>query len=207
MSKTILALLVVSACRKVERPGDFVDASTRDGGHDASATSSTDTRMSDAGPSDASADASAKDVAVESDAGADPLPARTTEELTLRMRHLAEALASDNIDLGRDALYPRAAFVTLHESKDAARAYDAHALPAFRKDLHRLHRKTKGAAHIKYVSFDVGQVSASAHSKDWKTPVHMAHHAKLVVSIEGKAVSIPVTELIAHKGYWYVLKI
>jgi hypothetical protein len=138
-----------------------------------------------------------------------PVPPRQSEELTQRMHHLVDAISNDNADLGRDAFYPRAAFLKEHEAKDPAKLWDQKILPAFKKNVHKLSKKLNGQAHVKFQSFDLGQVSehVAPHAHEWLIPTHQAHHAKLIVMLDGKPVTIPVTELVAHRGYWYVTKL
>jgi hypothetical protein len=198
LTPVILGFSLFFACKKIERPG--LDAGMADVGSIRDAAP--DAR--DAGH-EAGVDAGEAIVVV--DAGPQPVPPRHSEELTLRMRHLAEAVASDNMDLGRDALYPRDAFVAFYDSKDNGRYWDKRVATAFRKELARLHRRTKNVANAKFVSFDVGQVTENANKKDWRIPVHMAHHAKLTLSIDGKVVTLTVAELVAHHGHWYVLRL
>lgn len=137
------------------------------------------------------------------------LPASTSDELTLRMRHLLEAIVQDNADLARDALYPRDGFILLRDAKDPGKTWDQRVHAPFQKAVHRTHQRTKGIENAKYVAFEVGQsgVRVGAKNREWKRDVFRAGHARLVFTIDGKAKHIEVGELVSYKGAWYVLRL
>jgi hypothetical protein len=198
----VFLTLVFGACKKIEyAPRE--DAGTSDAGKRDAATERPDAgTTTDGGLSDASAGGS-------SDAGltAGALPARTSDELTLRMRHLMEAIVNDNADLGRDALYPRKDFLKRSSTKDPSHYWDKRIYEAFQKSIHRLHKKIHGVDRAKFQSFDVGTVSGSVQSKEWTGITHQSKHGKLLMMIDGKPVTIPVAELVAYDGHWYLLKL
>ncbi len=137
------------------------------------------------------------------------LPPSTSDELTLRMRHLLEAITQDNADLARDALYPRDGFILLRDAKDPGKTWDQRVHAPFQKAVHRTHQRTKGIEDAKYVAFEVGQAGARvpAKGREWKRDVFRAGHARLVFTIDGKAKHIEVAELVSYKGAWYVLRL
>jgi hypothetical protein len=202
---TFAAAVACTPSAKVELPKDAgKDGAARllpDAGHDAGARA--------AGELDAGKDGALDAGGLAPEGMITPVPARVSEELTQRMHHLVDAISNDNADLARDAFYPRAAFLKEHEAKDPAKLWDQKVLTGFKKNVHKLNKKLNGQAHVKFQSFDVGQVSEHVppHSREWLIPTHQAHHAKLIVMLDGKPVTIPVTELVAHRGYWYVTKL
>ncbi len=137
------------------------------------------------------------------------LPEITSDELTLRMRHLLEAIAQDNADLARDTLYPRDGFILLRDAKDPGKTWDQRVQAPFRKAVHRTHQRTKGIENAKYVAFEVGGsgVRVTARNREWKRDVFRAGHARLVFTIDGKAKHIEVGELVSYKGAWYVMRL
>jgi hypothetical protein len=202
---TFAAAVACTTSTRVELPKDAgKDGATRafsDAGHDAG--------VRDAGELAASNDAAPDASALAPEGMISPVPPRVSEELTQRMHHLVDAISNDNVDLARDAFYPRAAFLKEREAKDPAKLWDQNVLTGFKKNVHKLNKKLNGQAHVKFQSFDLGQVSEHVppHSREWLIPTHQAHHARLIVMLDGKPVTIPVTELVAHRGYWYVTKL
>jgi hypothetical protein len=195
--------MAVWACKKIEyaprEDGGAADAGKRDAATEARFDAGS---SADAGPNDAGTDASS-----DAGLGAGALPARTSDELTLRMRHLMEAIVNDNADLGRDALYPRKDFLKRSTAKDPARYWDKRVYEAFQKAIHRQHNKVHGMARAKFQSFDVGTVSGSVQSKEWSGITHQAKHGKLLMMIDGKPATIMVEELVGYDGHWYILKL
>src|SRR5436190_12322773 len=62
----------------------------------------------------------------------DSLPPSSSPELTMRARHLLEAIAQDNPDLAADILFPRDAWINLHDVQDPAKQWDEKVQGAFK---------------------------------------------------------------------------
>lgn len=194
-------VLVLLACKKIEYapPEDAgADGGKRDGG-----------LLVDAGARDGEAPDAAAPAVPAIVPESHTVPPRQSDELTLRMRHLMEAIANDNADLGRDLLYPRKAFLKAHEGKDTAKLWDDTIYGAFKKEVHRLHTKIPGIARATFQSYDVGQVASDVppRAREWVSLTHHARHGKLILIVDRKPVVIPIGELVAHNGYWYLVKL
>jgi len=151
--------------------------------------------------------AGAPDTGAPSDA--ENLPPATSDELTLRARHLFEAIVQDDPDLGVDMLFPRDAWILSRDATDPGKQWDGKVAPAFRRAVHALHRRTKGIEHAQLVSFEIGRtvVQATPRRKEWTMPLWDVHHAHLTFTLDGRTMRWDVSELAAWRGAWYVTKL
>ncbi|HEY2513446.1 MAG TPA: hypothetical protein VGI39_21405 [Polyangiaceae bacterium] len=174
---------------------------TADAGRDARAA------VTDGGVDGAGATTSAGGDSSANDNGA--LPAATSDELTLRARHLFEAIVRDNPDLGSDLLFPRDAFVLSHDANDPGRVWDVKMATAFRRGVHTLHKRTKGVERAQFVSFEIGRTvtQATPSRHEWKEPLWHVRHARLTFTLDGREARFEISELTAWKGAWYVTKL
>jgi hypothetical protein len=178
------------------------------------------------GDGDAGADAAAFDLDGGDDAGdegaADAVDGGDAElrlppesdELTARGKHLLEAIVQGNPDLAGDMLLARDAYQKLREEADPSRSYDRKVTPGFARSVGLLHKRTKGIEGAQFVSFEIGgsitqapPPSTTGRRHEWKRPVWRAHHAKLVFTVNGKTERFDVSELVAWRGSWYVLRL
>ncbi len=141
-------------------------------------------------------------------AGDDLQPPASSEELGTRMKHLVEAIAQDNPDLAKDILYPRDAYKDLKDAKDPAKLWDKKVDGAFKRTVHRLHKRLKGGAPT-FSSFAIGPGVELARTKksDLKRPAWRVKHSKLTFLADGKMHAIEITEMTAYRGSWYVTKL
>jgi hypothetical protein len=162
----------------------------------------------DAGDARAPAASSASSLAYDSGILDEQIPATTSEDLTTRTRHLLEAIAHDNPELGADMIFPRDAYVTARDAADPGRAWETKVHGLFVKQLHRLSKK-KGIEQAQYVSFELGHsVTQSVPKKhEWKKPLWKVKHAKLTFTIEGKTHRLDIAEMTAWRGAWYVTRL
>jgi hypothetical protein len=141
------------------------------------------------------------------------LPPAQSDELTARGKHLLEAISQGNPDLAGDMLLSRDAYQKLRDESDPSRSYDRKVAPSFQRAVGQMHKRNKGIETAQFVSFEIGgsitqapsPSSTSTRRHEWKRPVWRAHHAKLVVTVNGKMVRLDVAELVAWRGSWYVL--
>lgn len=153
----------------------------------------------DAGPGD---DASALDES--------SMPAMTvTDDLLVRMKHLFEAVTQDNPDLAMDALFPRDGYVSARDVADPQKAWDSKVSGGYRRAIERTHKRTKGIAHAKFVSFELGHAMQQVppKKKDFKKPLWRVKHSKLTFMIDGKTRHLDVAEMTAWRGNWYVTRL
>lgn len=146
------------------------------------------------------------------DAGApadEALPPSGSEDLTQRARHLVEAIAQDNPELAADILFPREAYLQARDSSDPAKAWEKHVRAPFAKQIHTLHKRSKGVEKAELVGIElghsVGQISPK--KKDLKKPLWRVRHSKVTMAVEGKNQRVEVAEMTSWRGAWYVTKL
>ncbi len=135
-------------------------------------------------------------------------PPASSEELGTRMKHLVEAIAQDNPDLAKDLLYPRDAYKELKDAKDPAKLWDKKVDGAFKRTVHRLHKRLKGGAPT-FSSFAIGPgvELAKVRKSDLKKPAWRVKHSRLTFMADGKTHTIEISEMTAYRGSWYVTKL
>ncbi len=158
--------------------------------------------MDGGGAGDAAAGAT-RDAAPSDDTN---LPPASSDELTARAKHLLEAVARDNADLGVDMVFPREGYAAARDAADPGKAWDVKVVAAFRRSVHNLHRRSKGIEHAQFVSFELGhavmQVTPKKH--EWKRPLWRVQRSKLTYTVDGRTQRIEVGEMTSWRGNWYV---
>ncbi len=134
------------------------------------------------------------------------------EELSVRMRHLLEAIAANNTDLASDVLFPRDAFLacfTPKEGQDPQKVWEKKFAGNLRHQLERAHKNTKGIDHARFVSFELGRqiVQLSPKKRDLNKPLWRVKHSKLTFTVDGKTKQLDIAEMTAWRGAWYVTRI
>lgn len=137
------------------------------------------------------------------------MPASGGEDLTLRMRHLLEAISQNNADLASDALFPRDAYVATKDSPDPPKSWEKRVSVPFRRSVERTHKRMKGIQHARFVSFELGHsiVQITPKKKDFKKPLWRVKHSKLTFMIDGKERHLDIAEMTAWRGAWYVTRL
>jgi hypothetical protein len=174
-------------------------------------TSAAASAAADAGPSDAGKDADAADAraALVADAAPDEsmIPATSSDELTTRAKHLLEAIAAGNADLATDMMFPRDGYVSSHDSKEATKLWDKKVSAPFKRHVSSLHKR-KGMDRAQFVSIDLGhsvsQITPKKH--DWNKPLWRVKGSSLSYIVDGKTLKVPIAEMIAWHGAWYVTR-
>jgi hypothetical protein len=146
------------------------------------------------------------------DAGApadDSLPAFTSDELTTRAKHLLEAIQKDEPDLATDIVFPRDAYLAVKDVPDPGKSWDAKVLAAFKRDVHALHRRTKGVERALFTSFELGQPASEAMPKrhDLKRMLWRSRRSRLGFTIDGKPSHFDLVEMTGWRGAWYVTRL
>jgi len=172
-----------------------------DGGADARFTASA--RL------DAATDALSAADAAEAGPADDAMPDATSLTLTVRARHLLEAIAKDSPDLATDVIFPRDGYLLARDDKDPAKVWDAKLKPAFARDVGRLNKRMKGAVRAIFVSFELGKqiVRITPKKHDYRSPLWRVKHSSLQVTIDGRDHRIDVAEMVAWRGNWYVTRL
>jgi hypothetical protein len=209
--RTVLALaflgLGLAACRSSSAASErdaSTDAQARTEAGVASDGGATTTTSGTAGAIGSTAPAS--DAGLAEDLA---LPAATSDELTLRARHLFEAIAADNPDLGSDMLFPRDAWMSSRDANDPGKQWDAKTASGFRRAVHALHKRTKGIERAKFVSFEIGRTvtQATPRHKEWRLPIWESHRGHITFTLDGRTMRWDVAELAAWRGAWYLTRL
>jgi len=131
------------------------------------------------------------------------------EDLTIRMRHLLEAVAQNNSDLAGDAVFPRDAFLSVKDGPDPQKVWEKKISQGFRHQVERTHKHMKGIDHARFVSFELGHsiVQLTPKKKDFKKPLWRVKHSKLTFTIDGKTRHLDIAEMTAWRGAWYVTRL
>jgi hypothetical protein len=138
----------------------------------------------------------------------DSMPA-PAEEMTVRARHLLEAIANDNAALASDILFPRDGWSAMRDALDPGKDWDRRVAAPFRNAVHSLSRRHDDLARAQFVSLELGgamaQATASAHG--WKKALWTVHGSRLTFVVDGRTRTLPVRELTAWRGAWYVTRL
>jgi hypothetical protein len=170
---------------------------------------------SDAGDAASRADAGIVEAGLDAtgaapDAGLDEaLPPSSSDEMTTRMKHLLDAIAHDNPDLATDMLFPRDAYLAARDSSDPGKSWDNKVQTVYQKNIHTLHKRTKGVEKAQFMSFELGHnvQQATPKKRDWKRPVWRVKHSRLTFTVDGKMQRIEIQEMTGWHGNWYVTKL
>jgi len=136
------------------------------------------------------------------------IPPTASEELTTRAKHLLEAIAAGNPDLAVDIVFPRDGYIAARDTTDAAKLWDKKVSAIFKKQVGHLHKK-KGIDRAQFVSIELGHsvTQIAPHRHDWKKPVWRVKGSHLAYMIDGKPFKVPIAEMVAYKGAWYVTRL
>jgi len=158
------------------------------------------TAIAPAGTAEAGADGGADDAV---------LPPSSSPELTARAKHLLEAIAHDDPGLATDIVFPRDAYLLAKDAADPGKQWDTKVITAFTRQIHAMHRHTKGIERAQFVTFDLGEpvVQAVPKKRDLKRSLWRVRHSRLTYTIDGKAQHIDLAEMLSWRGAWYVTRI
>jgi hypothetical protein len=191
---TGLALLLSVGCKHQERLSAQGDL---DGSADAHAQLQD---AGEAGSAPALADAAPPD---------DSIPAPSSEDLTVRARHLLEAIAKDNSDLGTDILFPRDGWLATRDAADPGKDWDKRVAAPFRRSVHALSRGREDLDRAQQVTLEIGhtvvQVTPRRHS--WKKPLWTVRGSRLTYVVDGHTRTLSIHEMTAWRGAWYVTRL
>jgi|HubBroStandDraft_1064217.scaffolds.fasta_scaffold89023_3 hypothetical protein len=172
---------------------------------------STDAASKDAAVGDAEAGAPAVTAAALVEAGPpdDAIPPSSSDELTERARHLLEAIGKDEADLANDILFPRDAWLATRDAGDPGKDWDTHAATPFRKAVHALSRHHHDLDRAQFASLEVGHALAQATTRrhGWKKALWVVHGSRLSFVVDGRTHTLPIREMTAWRGAWYVTRL
>lgn len=184
------AALGLVGCRALRNAG---------GGRDSAADAA-----ADAGSGDAQAS-----LAPDTGPADDAIPATSSEDLTLRSRHLLEAIAKDDSSLASDILFPRDGWMATRDTADAGREWEKRAAGPFRRAVHALSRRHRDVDRAEFVSIELGHAMAQATPQrhGWKKALWKVTGSRLTFVIDGRTRTLPVREMTAWRGAWYVTRL
>jgi hypothetical protein len=182
------------------------------------AAACTPTGSAKAGAPDAGSDAKgaldaggSAQVAAAPDASTDEmlLPPSSSEELTTRARHLLDAVRHDDPGLALDIVFPRDAYLLVKDAADPGKQWDTKVITLFQRQVHALHRRTRGIDRAQFVTFEIGEpvVQAVPKKHDLRRSLWRVRHSRLTYTIDGKAMHIDFSEMLSWRGSWYVTKL
>jgi hypothetical protein len=139
----------------------------------------------------------------------DAIPAATSDELSVRARHLLEAIAKDNSDLGSDMLFPRDGWLATRDAADPGKDWDRRVAGPFRRSVHMLSRRHADLDRAQQVTLEIGhtvvQVTPRRHS--WKKPLWTVRGSRLTYVVDGHTRTLSIHEMTAWRGAWYVTRL
>ncbi len=135
------------------------------------------------------------------------IPPTSSDELNARARHLLEAIAAGNSELASDMLFPRDGYVAARDTSDATKLWDKKVSLPFKKHVGSLHKR-KGIDRAQFVGIELGHSVSQITPKkrDWKKPLWRVKGSHLAYIVDGKTIKIPIAEMIAWRGAWYVTR-
>jgi len=187
LSLALLALSAGAGCRGLH--GSALDGGAaeggldgRDGGADAGP---------DAGPSD------------------DAIPPTSSEELTVRAKHLLEAIAQNNADLASDILFPRDGWVATRDAADPGKEWEKRVAHPFQRSLRALSRRHQDLGRAQFAALELGHsmTQATPRRHSWQKPLWIVTGSRLTFVVDGRTRTLPVREMVAWRGAWYVTRL
>jgi hypothetical protein len=135
------------------------------------------------------------------------IPPTSSDELNARAKHLLEAIVAGNAELAADMLFPRDAYVTSRESSEASKMWEKKISMPFKRHVGSLHKR-KGIDRAQFVGIELGHSVSQITPKkrDWKKPLWRVKGSHLSYIVDGKTLKIPISEMIAWRGAWYVTR-
>ncbi len=184
----VLVLSGATGCRGLR--GGASDAGTADGGG----------LDGPNGALDASADAAPSD---------DAIPPTSSEELTVRARHLLEAIAQNSSDLASDILFPRDGWVATRDAADPGKEWEKRVARPFQRALRALSHRHQDLGRAQFASLELGHSMTQATPKHhgWQKPLWIVTGSRLTFVVDGRTRTLPVREMVAWRGAWYVTRL
>jgi hypothetical protein len=139
----------------------------------------------------------------------DSIPPASSEDLTVRARHLLEAIAKDNSDLGADILFPRDGWLATRDAADPGKDWDRRVAGPFRRSVHSLSHGRESLDRAQQVTLEIGhtvvQVTPRKHA--WKKALWTVHGSRLTYVVDGHTRTLSIREMTAWRGAWYVTRL
>lgn len=163
-------------------------------------------------PFEGSGDGGARDAGSGVDAAPPPddtMPEGTSAELTVRVKHLLEAIANDDPELATDIEFPRDGWLLTHDAADPGKDWEKHVARPFRSAVHGLSKRHKEVAHAELVSIEIGHSAQQTTPKKhgWTKALWTVHESRITFVVDGRTHTLPIREMAAWRGAWYVTRL
>ncbi len=126
------------------------------------------------------------------------------DDVTVRAKHLLEAIAQGDANLASDILLPRVAFAAIRGGKATSRRWTNEIASRFKRDVALAHRQLRGANDVRFVSF---RITPNKRLKTKQAQKQPTGRAQLTFAIKRQLHKIDVAEMILWQGAWYVLRL
>ncbi len=149
------------------------------------------------------------------DAGADAaladdaIPPTSSEELNLRAKHLLEAIAQNNGDLASDFLFPRDGWFATRDAVDPGKDWEKRVAHPFQRALRAQSRRHPDLGRAQFASLELGHSMTQATPKrhGWQKPLWIVQRLPADVRRRRAHRTLPVREMVAWRGAWYVTRL
>jgi hypothetical protein len=139
----------------------------------------------------------------------DTMPEGTSAELTLRVKHLLEAIANDDPELATDIEFPRDGWLLTHDAADPGKDWEKHVARPFRNGVHGLSKRHKEVARAELVSIEIGHSAQQTTPKKhgWTKALWTVRESRITFVVDGRTHMLPIREMAAWRGAWYVTRL
>jgi hypothetical protein len=139
----------------------------------------------------------------------DDLMPVSNEGMAARARHLLEAIAGDDPTLANDILFPRDGWAATRDAADPTKDWERQVAAPFRRAVHVLSRHHVDYARAQFVSLELGPslAQAATRPRGWKKSLWTVRGSRLTFVLDGRTRTLPVHELTAWRGEWYVTRL
>ena len=139
----------------------------------------------------------------------DAIPPTASEELTVRAKHLLEAIAQNNGDLASDILFPRDGWVATRDATDPGKEWEKRVDHPFQRSLRALSRHHQDLGRAQFAALELGHsmTQATAKRHGWQKPLWIVTGSHLTFVVDGRTRTLPVHEMVAWRGAWYVTRL
>jgi hypothetical protein len=139
----------------------------------------------------------------------DAIPPTSSEELTVRARHLLEAIAQNSSDLASDILFPRDGWVATRDAADPGKEWEKRVARPFGRSLRALSRRHQDLGRAQFAALELGHSMTQATPKHhgWQKPLWIVTGSRLTFVVDGRTRTLPVREMVAWRGAWYVTRL
>jgi hypothetical protein len=139
----------------------------------------------------------------------DAIPPTSSEELSVRARHLLEAIAQNNSDLASDILFPRDGWVATRDASDPGKEWEKRVARPFQRSLRVLSHRHHDLERAQFASLELGHslTQASPRRHGWQKPLWIVTGSRLTFVVDGHTRTLPVREMVGWRGAWYVTRL